>query len=122
MGNDLIAKIDLAGKKVKYLETKISKQVYDIIQKYTSALFRDASLDFYGIKAARIKELINVELPVVEVKEKSTDALFLLENGRYLHLEFQSSYSKKDLGRFAVYDLLLYERVCKQVSGRRNLE
>ena len=79
-------------------------------------MFRDATLDFYGIKAARIKELINVELPVVEVKEKSTDALFLLENDRYLHLEFQSSYSKKDLGRFAIYDLLLYERDGRQID------
>ena len=90
--------------------------MYDIIHKYTSALFRDASLDFYGIKAARIKELINVELPVVEVRDKSTDIVFLLENDRYLHLEFESSYSKEDLVRFAVYDLLLYERDGRQID------
>ena len=79
-------------------------------------MFRDATLDFYGIKTARIKELINVELPVIEVREKSTDIVFLLENDRYLHLDFQSSYSKKDMGRFAVYDLLLYERDGRQID------
>ena len=98
------------------LETKISKQVYDIIQKHTSALFRDATLDFYGIQTAKIKELINVDLPVLEVREKSTDIVFLLEDNRYLHLEFQSSFSKKDLVRFVIYDSLLYERDKRQID------
>jgi hypothetical protein len=74
------------------------------------------SLDFYGIKSAKIKELINVELPVVKVADKSTDIVFLLEDDRYLHLEFQSTYSKNDIIRFATYDLLLYERDGRQID------
>ena len=92
------------------ITTKISRQAKDIIQKYTSGLFRNATLEFYGIKTAKIKELINVELPVVEVGENSTDFIFLLEDDTYLHFEFQSAYNKSDLLRFAMYDLRLYER------------
>jgi hypothetical protein len=96
------------------LEANISQHANDIIQKYTSSLFRDATLEFYGIKTARIKELINVELPVIEVGGGSADFIFLLEDGSYLHFEFQTSYSKHDITRFAGYDIRLYER-----DGRR---
>jgi predicted transposase/invertase (TIGR01784 family) len=89
---------------------QISKHAKDIIQKYTSGLFRNATLEFYGVKTAKIKELINVELPVVEVAKTSTDFIFLLEDDTYLHFEFQTAYKKDDLIRFAMYDLRLYER------------
>ena len=72
------------------LDIKISKHKRDIIQKYTSGLFKDATLEFYGIKTAKIKELVNVELPVVEVSEESTDFIFLLADNTYLHFEFQT--------------------------------
>jgi hypothetical protein len=48
---------------------QISKHAKDIIQKYTSGLFRNATLEFYGVKTAKIKELINVELPVVRLRK-----------------------------------------------------
>lgn len=92
------------------LTEKISRNSKDTLQKYASSLFKDATLEFYGIKAAKIKELINVELPVVEVSDSSTDFVFLLEDGSYLHLEFQSSFKTEDLIRFAIYDLRLFKR------------
>ena len=55
------------------MEIKISKHAKDIIQKHTSGLFRNASLEFYGIKTAKIKELINVELTIVEAGTTSID-------------------------------------------------
>ena len=79
------------------LETKISQHNKDLIQKHVSGLFRDATLEFYGIKTARIKELINVELPDVKVKGSSSDFIFLLEDNTYLHFEFESKYNKEDL-------------------------
>lgn len=55
------------------------------MQKYASGLFRDATLEFYGIKTARIKELINVDLPAVEISAAAADFVFLLEDDTYLH-------------------------------------
>ncbi|MDR1686992.1 MAG: hypothetical protein LBS21_00065 [Clostridiales bacterium] len=98
------------------METKISKQTKDLIQKNTSNLFKNVALDFYGIKTARIKELINVELPDVTVKASGMDIVFLLEDDTYLHLEFQTTYNKDDLYRFASYDIRLSER------DRRNIK
>ena len=98
------------------MNTKISQRSRDIIQKYASGLFKDSALSFYGIKSAPVKGLINVELPVVEVTDSSTDYIFLLEDDSYLHLEFQTKYNKKDLTRFLAYDVRLYERDEKEVT------
>jgi cyanate lyase len=95
---------------------KISKQAKDLIQKHASGLFKDSTLEFYGIKSARIKELINVELPVVEITDNLMDFVFLLEDDTYLHIEFQTSYNERDLMRFAAYDIRLYERDGRPIS------
>ena len=63
--------------RVTNLDTKITKHVNDVIQKYASGLFRNATLAFYGIDAAPIKELINPELPTVEVSGGAADVVFL---------------------------------------------
>ena len=99
------------------LDVKISKRVNDIIQKYASGLFKNTTLEFYGIKAAKIKELVNIELPVIEVSESSADFAFLLEDDTYLHFEFQTAYNKKDLIRFAHYNLRLYERDGRKIHS-----
>jgi len=101
---------------VNNIDTKISQHTKDIIQKYTSSLFKNATLEFYGIKTARIKELINVELPVIEVSDSSTDFIFLLEDNSYLHFEFQTTYNKDDIERFAMYDLRLYVRDGRSIT------
>ena len=97
------------------LEIKITKHKSDVIQKYTSGLFKNATLEFFGINTAKIKELINVELPVVEVGESSADFVFLLEDDKYLHFEFQNGFSKNDLIRFAGYDIRLYARDGREI-------
>lgn len=95
---------------------KISKKSKDIIQKYVSATFKNINLEFYGVKTAKIKELINVELPIVEIKDNSMDFVFLLEDNTYLHLEFQTAYNKNDLIRFCIYDLKLFERDNRKIN------
>jgi hypothetical protein len=94
---------------------KITRNARDIIQKHTGTLFKDAALSFYGINTAKVKELVNVELPIVEVGRVVMDFVFLLEDDTYLHIEFQTSYNASDLIRFAKYDLLLYERDGRKV-------
>jgi len=94
---------------------RISQHAKDLIQKYTSSLFKDATLEFYGVKTARIVELINTELPTVEVAGGAADFVFLLEDGTYFHFEFQTTYNAADLLRFAGYDIRLYERDGRKV-------
>ena len=93
------------------LQSKVSKHTNDIIQKYVNALFRNATLDFYGIKTAPIKELANPELPVISVESGSTDAVFLLMDDSYLHFAFETGHtSKRAMIKSASYDIRLFER------------
>ena len=93
------------------IDTKITKHINDVIQKYASGLFRNATLEFYGIKTAPIKELINPEVPVVEVAGGATDIVFLLEDDTYLHFAFQTGKnSVATMLKCASYDIRLYER------------
>jgi len=96
---------------VNNLGTKITKHVNDVIQKYASGLFRNVTLEFYGIKTAPIKELINPELPVVEVGGGAADMVFLLADDTYMHFAFETGHNSTDaLLKCASYDLRLYER------------
>ena len=88
----------------------------DIIQKYTSNLFKNMTLEFFGVKTAKIKDMISGELPIVEVGIMRTDCIFLLEDNTYQHLEFETSYSKDNLARFAKYDLYTYERDKREIN------
>ena len=93
------------------LQSKVSKHVNDIIQKYASGLFRNATLEVYGIKTAPIKELINPELPTVEVSGGAADMVFLLEDDTYLHLAFVTGHNSKEAMLNCVgYDARLYKR------------
>ena len=98
------------------MNIKISKHKKDIIQKYTSGLFKDATLEFYGIKTAKIKELLNVDLQVIEAAEESSDFVFSLEDDTILHFEFQTGYKKSDLIRFAIYNLRLHEKYKREIK------
>ena len=93
------------------METKITKHVNDVLQKYANGLFRNATLDFYGIKAAPIKELINPELPKVTVSGGAADIVFLLEDDWYLHFAFNTGHGGVGvMVQCASYDLRLFER------------
>jgi hypothetical protein len=98
------------------LSANISGHTNDVIQKYASGLFKGATLEFYGIKTAAIKELIIVELPDVKVTGSSADNIFLLVDDSYLHYEFASEYNKEDIPRYAGYDLRLYERDGRKIQ------
>ena len=93
------------------LQPRITKHVNDIIQKYTGGLFQNATLEFYGIKTAPIKELVNPELPAIEVSGGAADMVFLLGDNTYLHLAFVTGHnSKKSMLKCVGYDIRLYER------------
>ena len=53
---------------------------------------------------------------MVEVSELKLDFIFHMDDDTYKHFEFQTSYSKKNLTRFARYDSLLYDRDGKKIE------
>jgi predicted XRE-type DNA-binding protein len=93
-----------------FLETKIPRNVNDLIQKGMMNLFQDQAITFFGFTAPKIVESLNVELQDIKIEERRTDLVFLLEDNSLLHLEFQTIYNANDVTRFILYDVLLHEQ------------
>ncbi|GAB6156791.1 hypothetical protein JCM17380_55460 [Desulfosporosinus burensis] len=92
------------------METEISGHNNDIIMKATAAMFKDKTLEVFGLKTAKIVDIMSTVLPVVEAKEKRVDFVFLLEDDTLLHLEFQTTVPEDLLRRVAYYGARLVER------------
>jgi len=98
------------GGVVSELNERITRNANDVLQKYTCALLRDVMPEFYGFKTGRVKELINPELPEVHISGGGTDMVFLMEDGTYLHLGFETGKDKNDIVRHLSYDARLIQR------------
>ncbi|CAA7601322.1 Hypothetical protein DEACI_1988 [Acididesulfobacillus acetoxydans] len=83
------------------LETEITGHNNDIIMKATAEIFKDQTLEVFGLKTAKIVDIVPAVLPVVEAKEKRLDFVFLLEDETLLHLEFQTTVPENILRRAA---------------------
>jgi len=84
--------------------------VNDVIMKATAAMFKDQTLEMFGLKTAKIVDVMPTVLPVVEAREKRIDFVFLLEDDTLLHLEFQTTVPEDLLRRVAYYGARIVER------------
>jgi len=87
------------------LKKEVTRQVNDVIMKALTGTFGDHTLRVFGLDTARIVSVFATEIPVVEVKNRRTDFVFVLEDNTLLHLEFQVTL--EDLERFMLYDARL---------------
>lgn len=98
------------------LETSISGHNTDIIMKATAEMFKDKTLEMFGLKTARIVDIMTTVLPVVETREKRVDFVFLFEDDTLLHLEFQTTVPEDLLRRVAFYGARIVERHNRDVN------
>jgi hypothetical protein len=88
---------------------------YDVIFKYLTEMFQNKALSFYGLDTPPIVRAEKTDLSRIQVDERRMDFVFLLADGSYLHLEFQTTVGVADLERFKLYDVLLYEKKKKPI-------
>lgn len=70
----------------------ISYQAKDILFKSLSELYKNQTLDVYGLHGLpKIKALLPNEFPAVQASTKRSDTLFLLEDDSILLLEYESN-------------------------------
>jgi len=87
---------------------KINHQNNDLVFKEAFSIFNNRSLAFLGIDLPPISSFLVTEIPEVETTDDMMDLNFRLEDGSILHIEEEMNLSKRDLIRFAHYDLRLY--------------
>lgn len=87
----------------------------DMIMKRVMESFAQSGLRFLGI-TDEIIQPVGTELVVLEMQNLLMDYTFLMADGNYLHLEFQSTdKGEKDLRRFRKYEALLGDQKGKNV-------
>ena len=93
----------------------MSTQHEDIVMKSIMELFSGDAVRFFGID----KQVVSVaptELNYIPVQKNINDWVLYADDDSYMHFEFQSDYSKKDLARFMVSDAMLYYKEEKQIK------
>jgi hypothetical protein len=81
-----------------------------------SELFKDETLKYYELNLPKIISVKPTELPVINVSNQNMDFVFELEDNSLLHLEFQTTWKKADLLRFAQYDIALYQKERRKIN------
>ena len=81
-------------------ETKSNKELYshggvayqnkDITSKYFADEYKDTLFKAYGLDLPDIVRMEPTELPTVEVNDMAVDNLFLLEDGSYAIVDYES--------------------------------
>jgi len=83
-------------------------------------LFKGDAVKFFGIDN-RVVEVVTLsadartELLHIHVQRNINDWILILDDGTYLHIEFQSDYDSQDLVRFMISDATLYFKVRKRI-------
>ena len=98
----------------------MAQPIEDIIMKSIVELFKGDAVKFFGIDN-RVVEVVTLsadartELLHIHVQRNINDWILILDDGSYLHIEFQSDYDSQDLVRFMISDATLYFKVRKRI-------
>ncbi len=82
---------------------EIAYQNKHIEFKILSETFKERSFAAYGLDLPRIREVLPTNLPVVAANEMRMDNLFLLEDGTYAIVDYESKNRKEDRIKYVNY-------------------
>ncbi|MCR2821447.1 hypothetical protein [Lederbergia panacisoli] len=90
---------------------KIHNNSIDIVQRFMAEkMVGQFPLKALSYETAKVREVLSTDLPDVTTKDDKADTLYLLEDGTFLHVEFQTTTKKHDSFRFAGYVFGLYNK------------
>ena len=86
----------------------------DILFKILGQTYKEKSFAAYGIDLPPIRELLPTDLPKIAANEKSIDNLFLLEDGTYAIVDYESVYKKANKIKYLNYIARVMEKYFKE--------
>ena len=86
----------------------------DILFKILGQTYKEKSFAAYGIDLPPIRELLPTDLPKIAANEKSIDNLFLLEDGTYAIVDYESVYKKANKIKYLNYVARVMEKYFKE--------
>ena len=86
----------------------------DILFKILGQTYKEKSFAAYGIDLPPIRALLPTDLPKIAANEKSIDNLFLLEDGTYAIVDYESVYKKANKIKYLNYIARVMEKYFKE--------
>ncbi|MDR1687521.1 MAG: hypothetical protein LBS21_02785 [Clostridiales bacterium] len=78
-------------------------------------LFKGDAIKFFGIDK-NVVSVERTEFTQIKAIQKTDDWMLKAEDGSYIHIEFQTTHSLKDLSRFMLADAMLYYKEGKPIK------
>jgi hypothetical protein len=94
----------------------IAWQNKDITSKLLAENFRGRSLEAYGLQLPRVVDSQPTNLPAIEANELKIDTLFILEDGTYAIIDYESEYREKNKGKYLGYIARLSNRLYNELG------
>ena len=82
---------------------EVSPQANDVIMRSLTQIFQEKTLKAFGVDTPPIAGLFPTDVPVVEVRDRRTDFIFVLSDNSLLYVEYQKTVSIEHLKRFMFY-------------------
>lgn len=92
----------------------IAYQNKDILFKILGQTYKEKSFAAYGIDLPSIRALLPTDLPKISANEKSVDNLFLLEDGTYAIVDYESVYKRINKIKYLNYIARVMEKYYKE--------
>lgn len=92
----------------------IAYQNKDILFKILGQTYKEKSFAAYGIDLPPIRELLPTSLPKISANEKDIDNLFLLEDGTYAIVDYESKLKKLNKIKYLNYIARVMEKYYKE--------
>ena len=92
-------------------EEEIAYQNKDVTMKAMTEHFRGQSFSIYGADVPEIVDVEPTNLPVIEANELRLDNLFLLKDGSYAIVDYESTYSEDNKQKYLGYIAQIVKRL-----------
>lgn len=92
----------------------IAYQNKDILFKILGQTYKEKSFAAYGIDLPPIRELLPTSLPKISANEKDIDNLFLLEDGTYAIVDYESEFKKLNKIKYLNYIARVMEKYYRE--------
>ena len=89
-------------------------KIEDAVLKKAMEVFKEGASSFFNL-GVKIDKAAHTEIKNINIKTNAMDYLFYLDNGDYLHFEFQTTKKQEDISRFLYYDSSLHYSTKKNI-------
>ena len=103
------------------MSNPISDHNKDITFKILAQEYKDKSFDALGVKLPKIEKFLSTQLPHIMASEMRCDNVFLLEDGRVLIVDYESTVKTSDIMKYLGYTYFVLKYLFNEDSKLRKV-